>query len=199
MFNEEDKIYKTLEYQGNRICCNECLYRPRTTKEDVTKYTPCKMIDHDRFRLYKTIFNGYEGSIATTNICCHYEPTKWNISGQREWKGVDAYIEFLDKYFYHTPKFLDYNKIRDTTTGGVTICIGGFDTYGELQYQVSLYDWITGNWFKDNRIKYITKRGVLRTPSGRPNKLKTLSYHNIDDLTEFLETDKCDYLKKEAI
>ena len=183
MFDEEDEIYKSLEYQGNKLNCTECIHRPRMTKEDVTKYIPCKMIDHNRFRLYKSIFNGYEGSISTTNICCHYEPAKWNISGQREWRGIDAYIEFLDKYFYHTPEFLKYNKIKDTTVGGVTICIGEFDTYGELQYQVSLYDWITGNWFKDNQIKYIVKREVMRTPNGKAKKLKTLSLNGVDDLT----------------
>lgn len=164
-FEEEELIFQSLEYQGNRLNCGECLHCPRNTKDDVTKYTPCKMIDHDSIRFLPQIFNGYQGTIATQNICCYYEPAKWDISGQKEWRGLQAYIEFMDKFYYITPSFLQYNKIRHTRY--ITLVTGEGED-GDLHYEVSLYTWLTGNVFnKDGSINYINKKMVKK---GRHNK-----------------------------
>ncbi|BAO05019.1 integrase core domain protein [Clostridium botulinum B str. Osaka05] len=184
-----------MAYQGNRIGCNECEYCPKIYIEDnKMKWTSCKNLDHNKLRLYTQIFNGYDGSIRTCNICDKYKPAKWDKSGQNEWKGINAYIEYLDKEYYNTPSFLSYNKIRDTSIGGVTICIGKYDCYGEIQYNITLYDWITGSWFKNNQIKYPYKRKVVRTKSGKPKTTEIIDKKGIDNLENYFKNDNCEYL-----
>lgn len=182
-------------YQGDRITCNDCEYCPKSyIQNNEFKWTPCRNLDHDKLRLYTKLFNGYDGAIETCNICNKYKPAKWNISVQNEWKGLDKYIEYLDKEYYDTPSFLNYNKIKDTTSGGITICIGRYDCYGEIHYNISLYDWITGEWFKNNQIKYLYKRKVIRTKGGKPKTTEIISKKGIDDLENYLKDGNCEYL-----
>lgn len=165
-YEEEEEILNSLDYQGNRLNCGECLYCPKLRKDDVTKYTPCKMIDHDTIRFLPQIFNGYQGTIANQNICYFFQPAKWNISSQREWKGINDYIEFMDKFYYMTPSFLEYNKVKDVHY--VTLVVGDGE-YGDYQYEVSLYDWLTNNVFdNEGNIKYRKKIKIHKNKNEKP-------------------------------
>lgn len=177
-FEEEEIIFQSLKYQGNRITCKECKYCPRLRKDDVTKYTSCKMIDHDNIRFLPQIFNGYQGSIDTKNICYHFEPANWNTSCKNEWQGIEAYIEFIDLFYYMTPKFLEYNKIRDVLC--VTLVTGEGGT-GDFQYDVSLYNWMTNNVFDDDgNINYMRKWKVNKSKTtGKALNRKIVDYRGI--------------------
>ncbi|MGL5331027.1 MAG: hypothetical protein ACRDD7_17325 [Peptostreptococcaceae bacterium] len=181
------KLCNDIKYKGNRCNCKECEYCPKPYIEDnKMKYTACKNLDHSNLRFYPHIFNGYDGALRARNICDKFVPAKWNISGQNEWLGIEEYYKFMNQIYYSTPSFVDYNKIKDTTTGGVTICVGGFDVYGEYQYNVTLHDWMTGEWLKDNKIKYLLKREVIRTPQGKPKKSVVVDRNGIEDISKYL-------------
>lgn len=172
-----------LAYEGCRLSCNDCLYRPHSKiEEDKIIYNSCPMIDHKNIRLYTKIFGGYNASIMNCHICKYYKPAKWNLSGQKEWKGIEAYIEYMDIEYYYTPNFLEYNKLRDIQY--VTLCTGGYDVYGEFQYHVSLYDWLTGDAVKNDCIKYRSKYKVIRTPKGKPKQLEKINGFGIDKIAK---------------
>lgn len=178
-----------LKYQGNRLFCNECNHCPKSEIiNGETKYSLCPNLDHNKVRLYTKIFGGYDQSLRGCNICRYYEPALWNVSSQREYKGVEAYIEYLEKEYY------DLYDIRNSTVGSITICIGGYDCYGEIHYNISLYDWVSGSWFKDNKIKYLRKYKVTRTKGGRPTKTEFISKDGVDDLSKYVQYGVCDYL-----
>lgn len=168
------------EYTGNRLNCNECKFCPKMNlADDNKKYTSCKLIDHNKIRLYTKLFNGYDGSIRGSDICKYYEPASWNLSSQKEYKGIDIYIEFM----------IDWHGTIERLKNiiYVTLCVGGIDCYGEFQYHVGLYDWLTANFLNDNKLKYISKYKVERTPSGKPKGKVLIDKNGIDDISQFLK------------
>lgn len=152
--------------------CNECLYRPdfKIVNHEF-EYRPCKMIDHKTIRLYTKLFGGYDDSIYSCPICYHYKPAKWDTSSRQEWNGIDAYIEYLEK---------------DVNRQYVTLCVGGYDCYGEYQFKVSLLDWLRGDAVKENKIKYKSKYKVLRTPGGKPTKTEFIDSNGIEDISKII-------------
>lgn len=181
-----------MKYRGNLITCSSCKYSPQFKIGDKIEYEGCKNLDHHKLRLYTKIFSGYSGSIHSCHICNKYTPAEWDISGQNEWTDIDDYIDFMQNEYY---RYGDKVKcIKTTKTGSVIICIGGYDCYGEIHYIISLYDWLKGEWLKNDKIKYLYKKKVIRTSKGKPKTTELISNSGVDDLRKYLETNHCDYL-----
>ena len=154
------------KYEGNIKHCSECKYCTDFSFIDDKKvYRPCKMIDHNKIRLYTHIFGGYECSKRMCPICKYFEPAIWDLSAQNSWKGIEPYIEFLEGDVYR-----QY----------VLLCVGKYDCYGEYQYRVRLLDWLTGEAIQGNKIKYRSKWKVIRYPSGKPKKAELIELNGVE-------------------
>ena len=162
-------------YEGNKLGCGDCKFCPDQVIENgKIKILPCPTIDHSSIRLLKPLFNTAFDGVHHNNICNKFEPANWNLSVQNSWRGIEAYIEYMDKEYYDTPSFLEYNKLRDVMY--VSLVTGeDIDRWGEYKYEVSLYEWLTGVAIKDGVIKYRYKYKIIRTPSGHPKGTEKIS------------------------
>ncbi|MEM5599213.1 hypothetical protein AAHB53_28085 [Niallia circulans] len=101
------------------------------------------MIDHDTIKLYQPYFKTYESIKQLNDICFYYEPKEWLT---KEWKGLDAYIKYLDEEYYShiypDQTKLDYDR---------RICL----VYNDNHYYVSLFSWLDGSAIQDGKINYI--------------------------------------------
>lgn len=140
------------KYNGLRKFCGGCKY-----------YNNCRMIDHDKIKLYKSYFKTYESIKNNCDICCYYEPANWDLTSQQNWTDIQDYTEWLDKEFYPTlhegESKLDY---------AVRKCL----IYNNDEFIVSLRNWLDGTAVKENKINYIFwyktkgKKRILYNESG---------------------------------
>lgn len=124
-----------MEYEGCRKFCFGCKF-----------YQNCKMIDHETIKFYQPFFKTYESIRSRRDICYYYEPADWNISGKDTWKGMDSYIEYMDKE-YHELRYDGSSKLDY----GIRLSL----IYKGNQYTVSLKSWLDGTAIQNNQINYI--------------------------------------------
>lgn len=155
--NFENKYEYKGSYQGNRLHCGDCEHHKYTMEfkkidENNTKtiyHSNCKMIDHNKVKLQEPYFKSYDCGQHSCDICCYFKPASWNISTQKEWKGIKEYIDFLDKDFYIgneyqiTHNVSNFDKIKRTLV------------YNNNEYVITLRSWLEGNAIKDNKINYV--------------------------------------------
>jgi hypothetical protein len=137
-------------YQGNRLVCGKCKYFPydiEIKNNTIIYHSNCKMIDHNKIKLFKRFFLTYGSTMGRNNICYYYEPALWNKSGQKEWTNIRDYIEWLDKEFYPQPPHIKGSKLDYE--------MKVYLIYNNNEYVVSLKSWLDGTAIKDNKINYI--------------------------------------------
>lgn len=136
-------------YEGNKLNCKSCEFVSNfKIIKGIKKYSACKNIDHDKIKLYRRIFSGYEDSLNSCCICKYYKPKKYIKNSK--FKNIEEYIEFLDLELYQTS---EYYKIKGLNTlkhfKSIAVIIDN------LWIDIPMYDWINDTWKTDNKIKYI--------------------------------------------
>ena len=141
-----------MEKYGRILTCSSCKFCSKIDKNDVSKFETCKMIDHDKTKLYKKIHNGYESSMSTCPICYHFEPNDISIWLKETWSGIDGYIEELKTYEFNSDN-KQYDKLKDIAY----VTLVRTENNITFHYHVSLYDWLTNNVFNGDEINYMYK------------------------------------------
>jgi hypothetical protein len=155
-YDDEHMGEWTGKYQGCRKFCGDCKYWKYKSKyiknddgESKTQIiSNCKMIDHNKVKLCVPYFQAYDCGQHGGSICCHFEPAEWNLTAQRDWTGIEDYIEFLDKYFYAPSVFEKRDGISKLDIRTVAL------VYDGNIYNVTLRNWLEGTAVKDGKINY---------------------------------------------
>jgi hypothetical protein len=109
------------------------------------------MIDHNKIKLAHAYFKTYGSTIDDCDICTYFKPADWNLSGQKEWKGINAYIDYMDNEYY------DHWEWQQSKLDTRTKCL----MYKGNKYYVALRDWLIGEAVKNGEIKYKRRTEVI--------------------------------------